>query len=223
MFIHLKRCAAKLPLSIQQELKQWFFRGQILTGKFNAGEPEWEILDKYVSKGDWVIDIGANIGHYTVKMSEIVGPGGRVIAIEPVPESFYLLTTITSHCKSKNVTLINAAISDRSSYVAFEIPKFNTGLKNYYQAHISSVPFKDLNVLCISIDSLQLPNKISLVKIDAEGHEYNVLKGMKKLILKDKPALIVEGNSSKIDKMLREIGYSGKILQESPNTLFEYL
>ena len=218
----LKKTAAKLPLFVQQEMKRWLFWGQIVAGKFQADEPEWEILEKYVSKGDWVIDIGANIGTYTVKLSKIVGPVGRVIAIEPVPESFYLLTTNTSQCKNKNVTLINAAISNRNSCVGFKIPKFSTGLDNYYQAHISPGFCNALKVLCISIDSLRLPNKISFVKIDSEDHEFQVLEGMEKLILKDKPTLIVEGKSPDILKMLCEIGYSAKFLKGSPNTLFEY-
>jgi len=223
MFRYLKRFAAKLPLSFQQELKRWYFWKQIISGRFHGGEPEWEILGEYVSKGDWVIDIGAHIGHYTVKLSDIVGPSGRVIAIEPVPESFFLLVTNTTHCRNKNVTLINAAVSEYNSIVCFEIPKWDTGLDNYYRAHISNSSRSGLNVLSLTIDSLRLPNKISLVKIDAEDHELHVLEGMKGLILKDKPTLIIEGNNQQIYNMLREIGYSRKILADSPNALFEYL
>jgi FkbM family methyltransferase len=220
MIIHLKRIVAKLPLSVQQELKRWFFYWKIVTGRFQADEPEWEILDKFVSKGDWVIDIGANIGTYTVELSKIVGPYGRVIAIEPVPESFYLLTTNTSHCKNKNITLLNAAISDCNYCAGFEIPKFNTGLVNYYQAHISHKLNIDLKVMCLSIDSMNIPKKISLVKIDAEDHELNIIRGMQELIKKDKPTIIVEGKNFDISRILENIGYEKTNLHGSPNTLF---
>ena len=212
MLLLLKRIAAMLPISIQQELKRLLFWAQIETGKFKGDEPEWEILNKYVSKGDWVIDIGANIGTYTFELSKIVGSEGRVIAIEPVPESFYLLTTNASRLKNKNVTLLNVAVSDCSYYAGFEIPKLNSGLDNFYQAHISNDNFSDLKVLCITIDSLCLQNKISLVKIDAEDHEFRVLKGMIKLILRDKPTLIVEGKNQDIIEMLSENGYSTRFL-----------
>ena len=222
MLTILKKVAARLPLSLQQELKRWYFWGQIRAGQFKTNEPEYAILDKYVSKGDWVIDIGANIGHYTAKLSKLTGPKGRVIAVEPVPETFDLLATNSSHFQYRNVTLINAAISDCAACVGIEIPKLFTGLNNYYEAHILSKTDVELNVLCLTIDCLCIPTPIRLIKIDAEGHEFSILNGMKNLLIKDKPVLIIEGNKYSVDEMLTKMGYLSKKLKSSPNKLYEH-
>lgn len=44
-----------------------------------------------MAPGDWALDIGANVGHYTKRMSDLAGPEGRVIAFEPVPDTFAVL------------------------------------------------------------------------------------------------------------------------------------
>lgn len=222
MFDVFKKVAARCPTVMQQEMKRWYFWGILRAGYFKTDEPEYAILEKYVSNEDWVIDIGANVGHYTEKLSKLVGPKGRVIAVEPVPESFYLLTSNSSHFLHKNTTLINAAISDCSTCVGIEMPKFKTGLNNYYQAHISPSKNSMLNVLCFKIDSLCLPHPIRLIKIDAEGHEYLVLRGAKELIIRDKPTIIIEGDDKDVKIMLCEIGYSEKNLMGSPNRIFTF-
>ena len=45
-----------------------------------------------VSPRDWIVDVGANVGHYTKRLSELVGPKGRVIAFEPILETFSILS-----------------------------------------------------------------------------------------------------------------------------------
>src|SRR6266581_7664130 len=87
----VKRIAATLPPLWQNELKRIHFRRQMRRGTFVTPEPEYAILPTLISVGDWVIDVGANVGHYTKRLSELVGPTGRVIAFEPVPETFALL------------------------------------------------------------------------------------------------------------------------------------
>ena len=183
----MKTVASQLPERWQTELKRLFFKRQIKKGTFITDEPEYNILDSFIKKGDWVIDIGANIGHYTKKFSELVGENGRVISFEPVPVTFSLLASNVQIFNHKNVTLINTAISDKTEIVGFSIPKFSTGLKNYYEAHIESLSTSSLSVLSISIDSLHMNQKISLVKIDTEGHELFVIEGMKNLIKESCP------------------------------------
>ena len=109
----LKTIAARLPLRIQQELKRIFFAYQIRRNRFFTDEKEFAIVDRLISPGDWVLDIGANIGQYTKRFSELVGDSGRVIAFEPVPDTFELLTANAQRFRQKNVTLFNAAASDQ--------------------------------------------------------------------------------------------------------------
>ncbi len=83
--------AAKLPMRLQQRMKRIHFAYQIKRDRFSADEPEFDLSQDLISGGDWVVDIGANIGHYTLLFSKLVGPTGRVIAFEPMPETFELL------------------------------------------------------------------------------------------------------------------------------------
>ena len=69
----LKRVAAHLPARWQTELKRVHFGRQITQGNFFTSEPEYKLLPELISPGDWVIDIGANVGHYTKRLSELVG------------------------------------------------------------------------------------------------------------------------------------------------------
>jgi len=216
----LKRIAATLPPLWQNELKRIHFRRQMRRGTFVTPEPEYAILQTLISAGDWVIDVGANVGHYTKRLSELVGPTGRVIAFEPVPETFALLAGNLQVFQNANVTLINAAVSDSTNLVGMSIPAFDTGLHNFYQAHLSDSSDSSLQVLTLCLNSLNLTHKITLIKIDAEGHEAGVLRGMHQILIRDKPTLIVETNSTEIEDNLQRIGYIPERLDGSPNVLF---
>ena len=219
----LKRIAAWLPASWQSELKRIYFRNQIRHGVFITEEPEFALLAEFVSDGNWVVDVGANIGHYTKRLSELVGYTGRVIAIEPVPETFLLLTENLKHIQHDNITLLNAAAAENSGVAGMTIPKFSTGLKNFYQAHLVSEKDAELRVLTLSLDSVCLCEKqIALVKIDAEGHEAGVLRGMKEILRRDRPVMIVETFSEEVINQMRTIGYSCERLPGSSNVIFRY-
>ena len=81
----LKRVAARLPLVWQHELRRVYFRRQIRHRRFMTDEKEYALLDTFLRSGDWVLDIGANVGHYSRKLSELVGRKGRVSARANVP------------------------------------------------------------------------------------------------------------------------------------------
>lgn len=217
---YLKMIISRLPNRYQQELKRIHFSRQIKKQRFVTNEKEYYLLNDFCEEGDWVLDIGANVGHYTAKLSEIVCNSGRVIAFEPVPETFELLAANSTRFKHRNVTLINSAVSENINVMGMEIPKFDSGLNNYYQACLTNQK-TNLNVFCINIDSLSLPHSITLVKIDTEGHEFSALKGMTELLLRDHPILIVEDNSPQIITFLDKFGYLSKKLENSNNRVFQ--
>lgn len=216
----IKRFISHLPDRWLYEIKRIYYRHQIKKNRFSASEPEFEILTTLVSKDDWAIDVGANIGHYANKLSELVGPKGRVIAFEPIPETFALLAQNMQMCRNQNITLINAAVSCRNGLVSMSIPILDTGLNNYYQAHITDSAHGEMNVMTISLDEMSINHKIALIKIDAEGHEAEVINGMNNILVRDKPTLIVETGSASVIARLESLGYRKTILEGSPNMLF---
>ena len=97
-----------------------------------------------------------------------------MIAFEPVPETFALLAANLQALFIENVTLINAAVSEKIGVVSMSISTFSSGLRNFYQAHLTSASENSLQVLTLNLDALKCDNKIALVKIDAEGHELGI-------------------------------------------------
>lgn len=215
----IKRFAARLPQASQQELKRRHFRREIASGTFRTDEAEWAIADKWLTAGDWAIDVGANIGHYTKRFSDLVGPTGRVIAFEPVPATFELLAANAARFASANVTLLNLAASNATQLVAMSIPKFDTGLNNYYQAAITSEN-TGLTTMSCSIDSLQLPGRVRLVKIDAEGHDAVVLYGARALLERDHPVVVIESVSADVATLMTGLRYTSERLPGSSNVIF---
>jgi FkbM family methyltransferase len=218
--VFLKQLAARLPKRWQAELKRIRYAKQIRRNTFATNEPEYLLLPQLVSPGDWVVDVGANVGHYTKRFSELVGPRGRVIAFEPMPATFSLLAANAQGFAHPNVTLINAAVSDKFDEAGMAVPDFASGLTNYYEAHLSPAADSALSVVTLSLDVLGIGHRIALVKIDAEDHESFVLAGMRKLIERDHPVLIVETGSRDLVERVAAWGYVPEKLAESPNFLF---
>ena len=216
----LKHIAARLPKAWQIELTRRRYRRQIRAGVFATDEPEYQMLAQLVAPGDWVVDVGANVGHYTKRLSELVGARGRVLAFEPTPATFALLAANVQWVAHPNVTLFNAAVSDKTDLVGMAIPNFDSGLTNYYEAHLTPAADSALAVLTLSLDALDLDRRIALVKIDAEDHEAFVLAGMRALIEKHRPTLIVETGSAEVVAGLAALGYAPEKLPGSPNYLF---
>lgn len=202
----LKTISARLPIRWQQELRRRHYSRQIGAGRFTADEPEYGCLAEMIGEGDWVIDVGANIGHYTLRFSELVGETGRVIAFEPVPATFELLAANSARARYRNITLLNAAASDSQSIAGMEMPKAASGLDNPYMAHLTAAG--RLKVMCFSVNALRLSGRVRLIKIDAEGHELSVVRGMSELLERDHPRLIIEGDDAEVQRFLGGFGYS---------------
>lgn len=217
----LKRVASLFPIRLQQELKRLRFARQVRNGKFLTSEPEFQRLAEWVQPGDWVVDVGANIGHYTCELSRLVQASGRVFSFEPIPHTFELLAANVALLRDSNVTLLNAALSDNMRVVGMSLPTFDSGLGNFYQASITGdsrhVTYR---VAALTLDSLGLSQMPVLIKIDAEGHEFQVLKGMQSILRNAGPRLIVEGTDPAVEVFLGDLGYHFQLFPDSPNRLF---
>ncbi|NLB65838.1 MAG: FkbM family methyltransferase [Lentisphaerae bacterium] len=219
-FSFIKRFVARLPAGCQLALKRRLYARQIRRGTFATDEPEFLRLAEWVREGDWVLDIGANVGHYTKRLSELAGARGRVIAFEPTPATFSLLAANALLFTHPNVTLLNAAASDGTRIAGLHVPKFASGLDNFYETQLTSAVGSDLPALTLAVDSLALDHPIALIKVDAEGHEASVLAGMEKTIAKHQPVLIVETGDPGVVARMESRGYTQQKLPGSPNILF---
>jgi FkbM family methyltransferase len=160
-----------------------------------------------------ILDVGANIGNHTVAFSKIAK---NVIAFEPNPLVFELLKINTKNLK--NVRIFNFGASDKDAEYEAEVPPSNCGgghiLINSEDRESNSLDSKFIFQLR-KIDDLEeiVSRDIGLVKVDVEGHEINVFRGMRNLLFKQKPPVLFEqikginnGTSQEIE-FLRSIGY----------------
>lgn len=163
-------------------------------------EAEVEPIKCFIRPGDSAIDLGANIGWYSAILSKLVGERGKVYAVEPIPETFDLLSFVVKKLGLTNVELFNCAVSDRNGSAVMEVPKHEYGGTNFYMAHIiseksSASSFDKFEVPLRSLDSL-LPGRVServtFVKCDVEGHELAVVKGATQFFGNVKPAMMIE-------------------------------
>jgi hypothetical protein len=98
------------------------------------------------------------------------------------------------------------------------IPVEDSCLTNSTRAHFTGDEGRmDVQVLAATLDAVQWPHRIALVKIDTEGHELNVLRGITTLLSRDRPHVVVEASSEGLVAFLSDFGYLLSPLSEPPN------
>lgn len=210
-----------LPERILQIIKKVYYV-HLLRFFTEDDEVSFKVIKHLVGYGDCVIDVGANIGVYTKYLSVLVGIHGRVYSVEPIPLTFEILYSNVRKLELKNVELINYAISDTNGSVLMEVPLYESGGENFYEARImegnTNSSLRRVRVESKTIDYLfsALPYNISFIKCDVEGHELRCIKGAMKIIKESKPAWLIEISGDpdslkstfyEIFKLLNEEGY----------------
>ncbi len=168
-----------------------------------------------LEKFDLILDVGANIGNHSLYFSNF---SKQVFSYEPNPNTFELLKFNTKNLS--NINVYNIGISNKNENKFLNESNFNIG----DSAIVSSDEKKDIeknNKTLHEISSMKLDDlehlsdeKISMIKIDVEQHEYEVMDGASNLIEKNQPVLIFEHNietskkqTLKINKFIKEKGY----------------
>lgn len=183
-------------------------------------EKELDLFLQIVKTGDIVLDVGANIGAFTVPLAKAVGPFGRVYAFEPQRIISQRLSANVALNDLSNVFVYQAAVGQQHSYI--NVPKINYSVPANYgaisladQILIEEVLHETAQVITLdSLDFKQQGSKSdcpSLIKIDVELMERYVLIGARNLIARCKPILYVENNcmmtSGPLVSLLYELDY----------------
>ena len=153
---------------------------RMFLGEYEPTQTDW--LKECLSPGDRFVDLGANFGYYTSLASKIVADAGRVVAFEPSPRAAQVIRDMIAENEIKNVDLVQAAVGEKDGKIEIFMPS-NNGTHSP-SALFSDPTFTRLQVPLIALDHygpLNVGTPIKLIKIDVEGFEPNVIKGLRKL------------------------------------------
>ncbi len=154
-------------------------------------ELESKIMEEKIEMGNIVVDVGANIGLHTLNMARIVGNTGQVFAFEPDPSNFEILKKNVKINNYKNIILEQKAVGDkhgRTTLYQSDHPGKHRIFPQTEQA--KSQVQVELTNLDNYFDS-DMIDKINFIKIDVEGLEFSVLKGMKNILKNSKKIKIL--------------------------------
>lgn len=173
---------------------------------FSDNFPWFEVYKKFVRPGTTALDVGANIGIHTLVLSACAGDKGAVIAFEPSAAIYKrLLGTILLN-GLKNVTALPCGAGEKASRRKFEprSANFNIG-----QGKIDDNGSAEITITTIDDQLEKQTMPVSLIKIDTEGYELNVLKGAQETLRKHRPAIVAEFNAASysFDQFAKEIPF----------------
>jgi FkbM family methyltransferase len=182
-----------------------------------------EVFRERLRPGARVVDVGANVGYFSLLAASLVGPAGSVVACEPLAGNVCILTANRTINQFGNIDVIAAAASDRIGTVSIGA--------SYTDGIISDIPTSaeaalacDF-VLTVPLDSVVQTN-VDLIKIDIEGHEYRAIQGALDTIRRSTPIIVSEFSicalqaNSRVEpvsylELLRSFGYRIRVLGQS--------
>lgn len=163
---------------------------QAIEGQASALDGLAALITKQVPRGSTVIDVGANIGLSTILLARATN---RVIAFEPSPPNVAFLRRNLERNGIRNVEVRAAAVSSQPGTLRFHVAQFGAGSHVVASGHISAGTIAAVDVPAVVLDEVDLP-PITFIKIDAEGHEPDVLAGARRLLMRDRPLIYTEVN-----------------------------
>ena len=172
----------------------------------------------FLGPGAVAIDIGANLGEWTVPLARAVGAGGQVFACEPAPLAAKALEATLRANALRQAEVIRCAVGDHDGSAELSMPVVTSVRTDTGTARIGAADrgHEALSVPLNSVDSLlgkRSLRRVDLIKIDVEGHEKRVLDGAETTLSRFRPAMVIEtghealGDRPAIHDQLRGLGY----------------
>ncbi|MEW2402824.1 FkbM family methyltransferase [Streptomyces sp. NPDC046862] len=155
------------------------------------------------------VDVGGWYGPWTQRLA---GRARQVVTVEPVPRLARLLTSAAP----ANVRVVQAAASDRPGTARLWLPSGDEGERGVSSLVRRDIHARALDVRCVTLDGLGLRD-VGFIKIDVDGSEQAVLRGARRILTRDRPALFVELESRiqpivPVVDLLAGLGYAGWVL-----------
>lgn len=172
---------------------------EVAVTRLGKSSGQLEIVRRVVRRGDVVFDVGAHTGDFTTLFAHLVGPDGRVHAFEPVPPTFEKLRRKVRIARVHDRVVLNrCALSDSLGRSVIYVPGDDltqAALVSHHFASWSSGPVASYDCRLQTLDNYALINKIhavDFVKIDVEGAETLVIKGMRNVLANSAPLVMLE-------------------------------
>ena len=215
---HISRLTGSIPMQLENGIWLSLYPDSAMDRSYLAPinkSPHRDIerLVDQLRAGDHILDIGANAGYITSLAARKVGPNGRVFAFEPSPREFERLEYALQRNGFSQVTAFPYALSDKPGELELEVSLAHTGVNKLSNAQTSS----DARTVTVpvrrAVDVKELSETFRLVKIDVEGAELKVLRGLEPWLRHQRiEQLIVEVSP----KFLHEFG-------DTQRNLYDYL
>jgi FkbM family methyltransferase len=159
------------------------------------------LFRKIVKEGDVVVDLGANIGYFTLLAAKLVGKKGKVYAFEPEPRNYEFLTRNIQLNGYDNVVALQKAVADKPGMVKLFICPYDTGhhtIQKYDGIHAYRPEFVNKKKEFVEVEQVGLDDflrgkttRINVIKMDVEGAEMLALAGMEELIRENKNLIML--------------------------------
>jgi FkbM family methyltransferase len=169
-------------------------------------QEELEII-KHAFRGGVFLDVGANVGNHTLFAAMYLG-ASRVISVEPNPIAYGILrVNVGLNGQHDKITLYPVGLSDDRCRASIHIPSHNLG------GGMLAPGAADARIEVFTGDELLSGSTIDFIKIDTEGMELNVIRGLANTIRRDHPDMFVEVEDKNVDsflRLMRTFGYTIK-------------
>jgi len=144
--------------------------------------PTIRAMKGFLRPGDTVIDVGANLGYLSAVAASLVGPTGQVYSFEPVPQYFQRLQRLAQLNPAYRIVPVQAAAGEKGGTAVIRTSIINIGANSMVPGYAIAEPVADVvEVPVVRLDAYlrqAAPVRVALVKIDAEGYEFPILRGM---------------------------------------------
>ncbi|MDC9722842.1 MAG: FkbM family methyltransferase [Urechidicola sp.] len=195
-------------------LDDWIQENIFFLGEYEKAE--LKTLNYFLNQNSVFVDLGANFGLYTLYASKLIGMDGKVISFEPFKKNYKALTNNIAINNFNNIQSENIAVGEREGEINlyYDSSEMNLGMASTKFIE-NSYREKATIITLDSYFSDKSISRIDFVKIDIEGHEYKALLGMKNLLLRHHPTLLIEilreeelpNNEDKVIRFLSSLGY----------------
>jgi FkbM family methyltransferase len=173
------------------DLTHWADRAAFFLGRWYDLPTQLFTLD-FVRPGDTVVDVGANQGMFALIAQHAAGDGGRIICFEPNPVPADVLQQALVTNGITNVTLHRAGLSDAQAELTLSVPRVNSGEATFGHTAYAGNAVYTVRAPVLRGDDALADATPRLVKIDVEGFEYRVLRGLEGTLRRCHPVVITE-------------------------------